>query len=395
VLARDCINTALTEASDTPDISKRAQMLEYCVKLFRRAMGPQNQRAQWKRMLALPDVQDSLHDLLASLAALTDLLEEVATRGKGLENCWRRANMQLSQLTVFSEEDSPDRVVWFETSKHGFILHSTPMRIADTFVSCMERYRCAWVFTSATLAVGDDFDHFTHEMGIDEARTLLWGSPFDYANNGMLYRPVLDKTPDHRDYTESVVDAALPVIHAAGGRCFVLFTSHRALQNAAAMFEKHGLEYPLLVQGQAPRSQLLAHFRQLGNAVLLGTSSFWEGIDVRGDALSCVIIDKLPFATPDDPVLKARSDAIRAAGGNPFMDHQLPQAVITLKQGAGRLIRDFEDRGVLMLCDPRLGSRAYGKTFLKNMPPMPVTQDVTVVEDFLASLELSGRRVHL
>jgi ATP-dependent DNA helicase DinG len=192
--------------------------------------------------------------------------------------------------------------------------------------------------------------------------------------------------PNDPDYTRAVIDASLPVLQASRGRAFILFTSHRALQEAATLLQ--GLiDYPLLVQGEAPRTVLLDRFRELGNAVLLGTGSFWEGVDVRGEALSCVIIDKLPFSSPGDPILQARIDALRNRGGNPFMEYQLPQAVITLKQGVGRLIRDINDRGVLMLCDPRLGSKAYGKIFLDSLPPMTRTRKLEVVERFFSLCE--------
>jgi ATP-dependent DNA helicase DinG len=192
--------------------------------------------------------------------------------------------------------------------------------------------------------------------------------------------------PASRDYTVRVIEAALPLVEAAGGRSFLLFTSHRALAEAARLLESHrGFRerYPLLVQGEAPRESLLARFRELGNAVLLGTASFWEGVDVRGHALALVVIDKLPFAPPEDPLLKARLEGIRRRGGNPFQEFQLPQAVLALKQGFGRLIRDREDFGVVMLCDPRLRTRAYGRLFLSALPPATVTTDAGDAASFL------------
>jgi ATP-dependent DNA helicase DinG len=222
-------------------------------------------------------------------------------------------------------------------------------------------------------------------MGIPEAHTAQWSSPFDYAQQARLYMPKAMPEPNTQGYVPAVVEAALPVIKASRGHAFVLFTSYRALNIAHELFADK-LDYPLFVQGSAPRSELLRRFRETPNAVLLGTGSFWEGVDVRGEALSCVIIDKLPFAMPDDPVLQARLDALRESGGNPFMDYQLPTAVIALKQGAGRLIRDGDDYGVLMLCDPRLYSKPYGRIFRNSLPPMQVTRELADVQQFFADI---------
>jgi ATP-dependent DNA helicase DinG len=247
----------------------------------------------------------------------------------------------------------------------------------------MERHRAAWVFTSATLAVAERFDHFAGQLGIGEARTACWDSPFDYPNQALWFVPRGLPDPSLPEYGDAVTNLAGRILALSRGRAFLLYTSHRALRRAAEQLESR-LEFPLLVQGSAPRGELLKRFRQLGNAVLLGTASFWEGVDVRGEALSCVIIDKLPFASPGDPVLAARIDALRQQGGNPFRDFQLPQAVISLKQGAGRLIRDATDRGVLVVCDPRLLSKSYGHAFLNSLPPMARTRDLAMVERFFA-----------
>jgi ATP-dependent DNA helicase DinG len=256
--------------------------------------------------------------------------------------------------------------------------------VADVFQAEMARHGAAWVFTSATLAVAESFDHFAGQLGIGEARTACWGSPFDYARQALWFVPRGMPDPSAPGYVEAVTELAARILSYSRGRAFLLFTSHRALRRAAELLQPR-LSYPLLVQGSAPRGELLERFRALGNAVLLGTSSFWEGVDVRGEALSCVIIDKLPFASPGDPVLAARIDALRRRGGNPFRDLQLPQAVISLKQGAGRLIRDGSDRGVLVVCDPRLLSRSYGHAFLQSLPPMGRTRDPSEVQRFFAT----------
>jgi ATP-dependent DNA helicase DinG len=242
----------------------------------------------------------------------------------------------------------------------------------------------AWVFTSATLAVGEDFSHFCNQLGLDaETRTEKWDSPFDYAHQALWYVPKGLVEPSHAEFVERVLDASLPVIEASGGKAFLLFTSYRALNRAAEILEEQGLDYPLLVQGRAPKNELLNSFREAGNAVLLATGSFWEGVDVQGDALSVVIIDKLPFAAPGDPLMQARLDALKARGVNPFMQYQVPQAVIALKQGAGRLIRGSDDTGVLMVCDLRLLTKPYGKTFINAMPPFARTRELDEVKAFL------------
>jgi ATP-dependent DNA helicase DinG len=244
----------------------------------------------------------------------------------------------------------------------------------------------AWIFTSATLAVGGDFSHYRGQMGLSDAQAQAWESPFDFAANALLYVPKGMPEPNTPDYTRAVVAAALPAIEASGGRAFLLFTSLRAMREGYDLlrdaFARRGHEFPLLMQGEGSRTELLERFRRLGNAVLIGSQSFWEGVDVRGEALSLVVIDKLPFASPDDPLLAARIERITGEGRSAFVEFQLPQAVITLKQGAGRLIRDESDRGVLMICDPRLFSKGYGRKILKSLPSMKGTRDVADVIAF-------------
>ena len=269
---------------------------------------------------------------------------------------------------------------WYETYKQTFTLSRTPLDIAMEFQAFMQQHKATWIFTSATLSVADKFEHFSKNLGI-EATCNSWGSPFDYENQCLFYHPKGLPQPVDPDFTAKIVEFALPVLKASKGRAFFLFTSHRALKQAAELLADK-IDYPLLIQGSHPKTLLLEKFKQQGNAILLGTSSFWEGIDVRGEALSCVIIDKLPFASPGDPVLKARLNAMEQQGRNPFFEYQLPAAVIALKQGIGRLIRDVNDRGVLMVCDPRLLKRSYGQIFLDSVPAMKRSRDIADVEAF-------------
>lgn len=380
-LCRDAVAEDVKEQSGLRELRRAAETAERAVMDARLALGPLA-RTPWTDLAADQAVATAFASLQERLAELAHVLQAASGRGPGLANCARRAADAERRLVEVTAGDDLDRVAWVETGERGFTLRLTPLDVARIF---RERVAAlgtkSWVYTSATLAVADDFSHFTRRLGLEDAQTARWPSPFDYGERALLYIPPSLPEPGAPDYIHRVVAAALPVLRASAGRAFMLFTSHRALKLAAGLLEDQ-LEYPLLVQGTMSRTGLLERFVAAGNAVLLGTASFWEGVDVRGPALSCVIIDKLPFAAPDDPVLKARAAACAAAGGNPFIEHQLPEAVIALKQGAGRLIRSADDSGVLAVCDPRLYSRAYGRLFLESLPPMPVTRAVADVERF-------------
>jgi ATP-dependent DNA helicase DinG len=273
-----------------------------------------------------------------------------------------------------------------ETSPRGFVLTLLPFDIAERFQALLSGHHCAWIFTSATLSIGDDFSHFSNRLGFVGAEELKIDSPFDYAHQGLLYLPAGLPNPASPGYVEAVIATALPLIEASRGGAFVLFTSHRALARAATLVRTHWGDpapYRLYVQGEAPRERLLEDFRADGNGVLLGTASFWEGVDVQGEALRLVIIDKLPFASPEDPLVKARVEHLQMQGGNAFRDYQLPEAALALKQGVGRLIRSEDDFGAVAICDPRLVAKSYGKVFLAALPPMSVTRDEDETRKFL------------
>jgi ATP-dependent DNA helicase DinG len=339
------------------------------------------------------DVLSELGQLREALDALAAVLEQQADRSRGLASVAERATEQASRLSHLTDGNARDAVHWYELSPHGFAFHATPLDLAPPLRELRAQSRAAWIFTSATLSVAGHFTHFSRQLGLDDPVELCLDSPFDFAKQALAYLPVDLPDPSAIDYVDRVVDAAVPVLEASRGRAFLLFTSHRALRRAAELLPSR-VPFPLFVQGTAPRNRLLDAFRESGNGVLLGAASFWEGVDVAGEALSVVVIDKLPFAAPDDPVLVARLEALRDAGGNPFTDWQIPAAVIALKQGAGRLIRDVHDRGVLMLCDPRLTSRGYGKLFLASLPPLPRTRALADVQRFFVpdanALPVSG-----
>jgi ATP-dependent DNA helicase DinG len=389
-LARDTRLELRAAGGASPELDRLAGRLEKAARDLRLAFGEPAARLAWSQAMRLPDFDASLEKASASLHQVAEALAAQAGRAEGIDSCARRASTALQALVRMREGDVASEVRWVEVFQHAVQLHVTPLSSAELFRKQMADHPRAWIFTSATLAVGEDFGHFTRELGVPEAQTRRWSSPFDFQQQALLYLPKgLPPDPNDARFTEAVIEAALPVLRASEGRAFLLFTTLRALRRAHELLRDR-LPYPLLVQGTGSRSELLARFRSLGNAVLLGSQSFWEGVDVRGDALSLVIIDKLPFAPPDDPVLAARIEAIRAQGGNPFNELQLPQAVLQLKQGAGRLIRDEADRGVLMLCDPRLLSKPYGRRILASLPPMKLTRELPEVERFFGARPRCG-----
>ncbi|MFY9316426.1 MAG: ATP-dependent DNA helicase [Burkholderiales bacterium] len=389
-LARDARLELRAAGGASPGLDRLASRLDKAARDLRLCFSKEGQRLGWKQAQRETGFADALAALVKALDALRKPLAEQAERSEGLASCARRAGEAGALLARIADqggaEGAKNEVRWVEVFGQSLQLHVTPLVPAELFRKQMADHPRAWIFTSATLAIGEDFSHFKRELGIDEAAARAWPSPFDFARQALLYAPRgLPADPNDPAYTEAVVEAALPVLEASRGRAFLLFTSHRALRRAHELL-KDRIAYPLLVQGTGSRSELLVRFRQLGNAVLLGAASFWEGVDVRGEALSVVLIDKLPFAPPDDPVLAARIEALREQGGNPFIDYQLPQAVLQLKQGVGRLIRDETDRGVLVLCDPRLHAKSYGRTVRASLPPMKLTRSLEDVVAFFARI---------
>ncbi len=381
-LARDTRLQQLREAPDSPALTGAAEELQQAMRIFRLALDQDARRGSWAELSKRSEVLQALQAPLAALQRLHTVLGPLIQRGKGLESCWRRAVEIADTLQRFlAPEEEAGYIPWWETGSTSFILHLTPLDIAATFRDRMAEHPAAWIFTSATLSVGGRFDHYIAQLGLEQPRTVRVESPFDYARQALLYVPTGLPPPNAPDYQARYLEKVLQVLHASGGRAFLLFTSHQAL-GGAVRFLAERLPYPLLVQGQLSQNQLLQRFRDLGDAVLLGTQSFWEGVDVRGEALSCVMIDRLPFAVPSEPVQQARVAALRRRNANPFIDLQLPQAVIALRQGVGRLIRDSADRGVLVIGDNRLVSRSYGRVFLRSLPPIPLTRCISDVQTF-------------
>ncbi len=378
-LARDTVNEQMRDAPDMAALRDLAAALEKAIADFRLAFELRAQKDAWSAVRDHAPLVDALHTLETALTELNAGLKLAAPRGKGLENAQKRAEAALALFARFSQAENAEEVLWYELNGRGFALHATPVDASAGLARALHGRPRALIFTSATLTAQQRFEFFTRRVGLSgDTPTLRLDSPFDYPNKALLYHPKGMPEPNSAHFTSAVVEAALPVLEASAGRAFMLFTSHRALKEAEGLL-RNRISHPLLVQGEMPRHYLIERFRELGNAVLLGTQSFWEGVDVQGEALSLVIIDKLPFATPGDPVLKARMDAMRQQGLEPFVHYQLPQAILTLKQGAGRLIRGEQDRGVLMLCDPRIRSKGYGKQFVDSLPPMRRTQSLEQV----------------
>jgi ATP-dependent DNA helicase DinG len=414
-LARDSVAEGLSHARDAVDWVAIAAPLERAARDLRLVFRQDGSRLSIKQIdndaaLAKP-FYEVLPKLEQALSDFTGALEAQAERAETIEQCHRRAVALCEKLEAWVDPKPPkapkkegddegkeggsaaavdERVRWVEVFANSVQLHLTPLSIAPIFSRQRAGQPRAWVFTSATLSVRGNFTHYAAQLGLDRDRSMTLDSPFDYASQGLLYVPRDLPQPSDPRFTDAVLDATLPLIEAAGGKTFLLCTTLRAVNRAAERltdeFAQRGWDFPLLVQGQASRTELLDRFRTLGNAVLVGSQSFWEGVDVRGEALSLVVIDKLPFAPPDDPVLSARMEALEKKGLSPFAVHQLPHAVITLKQGAGRLIRSETDRGVLMICDPRLVEKNYGRQIWQSLPPFKRTREAETAAEFLRSL---------
>ncbi|SIT42627.1 putative ATP-dependent helicase YoaA [Paraburkholderia piptadeniae] len=405
-LARDSVAEGLGHARDAVDWVKLGAALERSARDVRLAFKEDSVRLSIGQLpddhplfAALEAVETELDALASALAGQSERAESLAAllrRARELQDVlagWttpptatERDAASGSASQANDANDPNEKVRWIEVFSHTVQLHETPLSVAPIFAKQRAGVPRAWVFTSATLSVRGDFTHYAAQMGLNARRSMTLPSPFDYGTQGLLYVPRNLPQPSSPMFTDAVFDAALPAIEASGGGVFMLCTTLRAVDRIASklrdVIESRGWNMPLLVQGDASRTELLDRFRSYGNAILVGSQSFWEGVDVRGDALSLVIIDKLPFAPPDDPVLSARLDALTKKGLSPFAVHQLPQAVITLKQGAGRLIRSETDRGVLMICDTRLVDKPYGRRIWQSLPPFKRTRELDVVREF-------------
>ena len=355
-----------------------------CLARLARALEGRSGRLEWHE--AEPLLGADLPVLHAELGRLTERLR-AGESDPALAALAERCADLTAALARIASPEGIEGARSVQPQRRGFTLSLMPFDIAPRFQALLGARACAWIFTSATLSLGEDFSHFTSRLGLGQADTLKIDSPFDFAAQSLLYLPEGLPTPSSPEHLAAVMRLARELIEAADGGAFVLFTSHRSLAQAAALWRSAGAlaHLRLLVQGEAPRERLLEQFRADGNAVLFGTASFWEGVDVKGAALRLVVIEKLPFASPEDPLVRARIQYLERSGGNAFRDYQLPEAALALKQGVGRLIRSEADFGVVALCDPRLGTRGYGKVLLSALPPMTRTHRVAEAVAFLSA----------
>jgi ATP-dependent DNA helicase DinG len=397
-LARDTRLAEAQYAKESTQLGDAATALEKAARDLRLSLGPMAGRTAFASLKSKDAFEFALADVATQLAVLRERLAAQEERAEEIRNCRIRVDECIARVEEWREsgdrpkEDAygevagPQIVRWIESYAQSAVLYATPLDVGPIFNSQVKGKERAWIFTSATLSVNGDFSHYQREMGLSEAQTQSWPSPYDFANQALLYVPEGLPDPNSEGYVEAVIDAAWPVVQASGGHAFLLFTSLRAMDRGHALLEARlkaeGLEWPLLLQGSGSKNELLERFRRSPNAILVGSQSFWEGVDVKGDQLSVVVIDRLPFNPPDDPVLAANIERINRAGGNAFMDYQVPRAVIALKQGAGRLIRDETDRGALVICDPRLVEKSYGKRIWKALPPFRRTRKLEEVEAF-------------
>jgi ATP-dependent DNA helicase DinG len=400
-LAHDARIAEAQHARESTELSDAAAAVEKSARDVRLALGAAAGRIALAQLRDRAALDRALDALAQHLGVLAERLRAQEERAEEIRNCRSRADEFLARIGEWREADArpkedaygeaagADVVRWIEAYPQSAALYVTPLDVGRIFQGQMEGGKRAWIFTSATLSVNGDFAHYQSEMGLAEARTLTWPSPYDFGNQALLYVPEGLPDPNSEGYVEAVIDAAWPVVRASGGHAFLLFTSLRAMdrghERLAARLKSEGLSWPLLLQGSGSKNELLERFRRSPNAILVGSQSFWEGVDVKGEQLSVVVIDRLPFNPPDEPVLAACIERINRAGGNAFMDYQLPRAVIALKQGAGRLIRDEADRGALMICDPRLVEKPYGKRIWRALPPFRRTRSLAEVQAFFGA----------
>jgi len=381
-LVRDLKQAYQTESPDTIELKEQTQQLADKIQSFNDALGKWEKRWTWQQFGTDKPAEEALQNLYQHLNVLTETLKQLADRGKLLSALYTRLQTFEKQMKQWLTSEEDNQIRWLESTQSRFKLNLTPLSVADPFSRQRVASGGAWIFTSATLSVNHRFDYFAQRLGLSEARTQQWDSPFDYKNQAMIYHPIGLPAPNSPDYIKICLRAAWPLLQASEGRAFLLFTSHRALQEAKSILTHHW-SGSLLVQGDLPKNILLNRFKETEHALLLGTSSFWEGVDVKGEALKVVLIDRIPFIPPDDPIVQAREADLRQKGLNGFYHFQIPEAIIALKQGAGRLIRDTTDTGVLILRDPRISQKNYGQLIMNSLPNFKWVYDVEVAKEKL------------
>ncbi|TWX63710.1 ATP-dependent DNA helicase [Colwellia demingiae] len=384
-LCTDVLQVHRSSLTDVKQLGLAAEKLQKTCQEFRLLFNYDPERGNWREKYKQAQFQQKFANLKIDLDFLYQVIKLCVSRNEAIDNCFDRAVNLLAQYDVMANVEAYGMSFWYETTPRSVVLHQTPLNVSEKFNTFVKESGAGWIFTSATLAVDNSFNHFAKHLGLQDAKQLLLDSPFDYQAQSQLVVPRYLPQANDKNRALKLAELAEPLIKASKGACFMLFTSYRVMHQVAEILAE-SIDNPLLVQGKMAKRKLLEQFVEQGDAVLLATASFWEGIDVRGDKLTCVIIDKLPFASPDDPLLQARCEDVRRQGGEPFTQIQLPQAVIALKQGVGRLIRDVSDRGVLVICDDRLVNKPYGETFLKSLPDMKRSRDINKAAKFLETL---------
>ena len=383
---KDLVKIQKVSVKDANQLSEFAEKCQYSASDLRMQFTLESERGNWLEQMKRDIIAQHITQLLSNLHNLLEVGKLHDGRDKDLDSLLEKIDTSTKRLRLFTLNDHKDVSLWFETSKYHLNLHLTPLSIAKQFSKVMDERQASWVFTSATLAINGEFSHFQKLMGLTDAHSVCFDSPFDYQKQAMLCVPRYLPEPSSKNIKQALVETAIILIKAAKGRSFILFTSHYMMREVSTLV-RDLIDNPIFVQGERSKGAILEDYLADSKSVLFATGAFWEGVDVKGDNLLCVMIDKLPFASPDDPLLKARLDDCQKQGGSPFFDIQIPQAVIALKQGAGRLIRDFEDRGVLVICDNRLVTKPYASTFLASLPNMRKTRDLQKVAEFLSSIE--------
>ncbi|MEY3910147.1 MAG: putative ATP-dependent helicase [Pseudomonadota bacterium] len=389
-IVQDGFQIYLKHMKDVSDFEPILNDLEKANKDFRLVFPRESNRYPYQKISSFSRFESSYLELVEKLKKIIELLALHKDRDSEIEKYFDNANEILKSFDDWLEDKDNNSIKWIEVYSQSLQLNNTPLSIADMFARHINNESTSWVFTSATLAVKNNFDHFKNQLGLIDADSVSKESPFNYAEKALLFVPKTMPDANHENFNFAVVNQIYPFIKASKGRAFILCTTLKSMREIFTLLqdkiETDQLDYPIYLQGDGSRNHLLNKFREHGHAILIGSLSFWEGVDVKGDALSLVVIDKLPFFSPEDPVLAARIDKINQSGKNAFMEYQLPNAVITLKQGAGRLIRDEFDKGVLVICDTRIIDKAYGKRMWQSLPPFARTRDDLEVIQFLEKI---------
>jgi ATP-dependent DNA helicase DinG len=389
-IIQDGYQIYLKHMKDISDFEPILNDLEKANKAFGLIFPREFNRYPYQKISSFSRFDFTYEDLIKKLKKLIELLVQHKDRDTEIEKYFDSTHEILSNFDSWREDKDNNSIKWVEVYSQSVQLNNTPLSIADMFAKYINNESTSWIFTSATLAVKTNFDHFKNQLGLMDADSVSKESPFNYAEKALLFVPKSMPDANHENFNFAVVNQIYPFIKASKGRAFILCTTLKSMREIFTLLqdkiEIDQLDYPIYLQGDGARNHILNKFREHGHAILIGSLSFWEGVDVKGDALSLVVIDKLPFFSPEDPVLAARIDKINQSGRNAFMEYQLPNAVITLKQGAGRLIRDEFDKGVLVICDTRIIDKAYGKRMWQSLPPIARTRDDLEVTQFLKKI---------